>query len=467
MSAAERRFRLIALIVAGAFFMQNLDSAIINTSMPQMALSFGVRALDLSAGITAYVIAGAACLPLSGWAADRYGARRVFAGAIVVFTLASMACGGARSLGVFIAARVVQGAGGALMTPVGRAVVLRNAAKSELLRAIALITWPALLAPILAPVVGGAITTYFSWRWNFLLNAPLGVVAVVLVHRYIPNEKPDSPRPLDWPGLGLSSVALVCLLYNIESLAGGRTDWRLSVGLAAVGAAAAVLARRHLLRTRHPLLDLSPLRVPSFAACNAGAGLIFRGTIAATPFLLPLLFQVGFGLTPLASGWLVTVYFFGNLAMKPGTSPLVRRFGFRNLLIVNGLLSGAAILACATLQLQSPWWLSFPVLLLAGLTRSMQFTCLNTLGFAELSASQNTAGSTLSSMLVQISMAAGVGVAALILHAAPLLHGRTAVSLGDFRWAFVIVGVVGMASAVRFLKLPVHVGAEVSGRGQA
>jgi EmrB/QacA subfamily drug resistance transporter len=463
MNVSAQRFQVIALIVAGAFFMQNLDGAIINTSLPQMAATFHVRALDLSAGITAYVIAAAACLPLSGWTADRFGARRVFSLAIVVFTLASIACGAARSLEQFILARAVQGAGGALMAPVGRAVVLRHAAKSELLRAIALITWPALLAPILAPVIGGGITTYFSWRWNFLLNAPLGLAAVLLVRAYLPDERPSAPRPLDLIGLTLTSVALLCLLYGLESLSGGRLGWRLSLALVALGALTALAAWRHLQRAVHPLINLAPLRVASFAAANAGAGLVFRTTIAATPFLLPLLFQVAFGLTPLASGWLIMVYFIGNLAMKPATSPMVRRYGFRRVLIVNGLLSGAAILACASLDPHSAAALTLPVLLLAGLTRSMQFTCLNTLGFADLDHELSSAGSTLASMLVQIAMAAGVGMSALILHAAPHLHGSAVASLGDYRLAFAAVGVLGMLSALRFTRLAPLVGAHVSG----
>jgi EmrB/QacA subfamily drug resistance transporter len=467
MSLSAQRFQVIALIVAAAFFMQNLDAAIINTSLPQMAADFGVRALDLSAGITAYVIAAAACLPLSGWAADHFGARRVFSLAIVVFTLASIGCGAARSLEQFMLARAIQGAGGALMAPVGRAVVLRHAAKSDLLRAIALITWPALLAPILAPVIGGGITTYLSWRWNFLLNAPLGVAAVLLVRAYLPDELPSSPRPLDLRGLALTSLALVCLLYGLESFSGRRIDSRASLALLVLGAAAAFAAWRHLQRAAHPLLDLAPLRVTSFAAANAGAGLVFRTTIAATPFLLPLLFQVAFGLTPLASGWLIMVYFFGNLAMKPATSAIVRRYGFRRVLIVNGVLSGVAILACATLNPHSAAVLTLPVLLAAGLTRSMQFTCLNTLGFADLDQRLSSAGSTLASMLVQIAMAAGVALSALMLHALPHLHGATLASLGDYRLAFLAVGLLGIASALRFTRLAPQIGAHVSGHAKA
>ena len=461
----DQRLRLIALIVAGAFFMQNLDSAIINTSLPQMAAMFGVRALDLSAGITSYVIAAAACLPLSGWAADRYGSRRVFSWAIIVFTLASAGCAAAATLSQFVLARVVQGAGAALMAPVGRAVVLRHTERSGLLRAIALITWPSLLAPVIAPVLGGLITTYLSWRWNFLLNVPLGLGAVLLVRAFVPDDQPAQPRPIDLTGLALTSVALVTTLYSIESVSGGHSGWQWSLLLAVTGMVSGAWAWRHLRRTTHPLVDLGALSVQTFAACNAGAGLVFRISIAATPFLLPLLFQVGFGLSPLASGGLVMVYFLGNVAMKPATTPLLRRYGFRQVLLVNGLLSGAAIVACGWLRPDPAFW-PLLVLFITGLTRSMQFTGLNTLGFADLSASQNTSGSSLSSMLVAISTAAGVGLAALVLHLAPPLAGRTTLVLADYRLAFVIVGLLGMVSALRFLKLPHGAGAEVSGRTQ-
>ena len=462
----EKRLRRIALIVAGAFFMQNLDSAIINTSLPQMAASFHARALDLSAGITAYVIAAAAFLPLAGWAADRYGSRRVFSGAIVVFTAASIACGMAATLDQFVAARVIQGAGGALMAPVGRAVVLRHTERSGLLRAIALLTWPSLLAPVIAPVLGGFITTAFSWRWNFLLNAPLGLAAVGLVSAYVPDERPDRPRPLDLIGLALSSVALISLLYCLQGVAGGGIDWRLGLLLGAAGLLTGVAGWRHLRRHPQPLLDLDALSVASFAICNAGAGLVFRTTIAATPFLLPLLFQVGYGLSPLASGALVMVYFCGNVAMKPATSPLLRRFGFRSILVVNGLASGLCILACGWLEPRATALWPLLLLFATGLTRSMQFTCLNTLGFSDLSAAQHTSGSTLASMLVQVSMAVGVGIGALTLQASPLLHGRTAALLADYRWAFALVGLLGMVSALRFLRLPPGAGAEVTGRAR-
>src|SRR5580700_10688001 len=225
MSIHSSQMRIVGLIVAGAFFMQNLDSAIINTSLPQMATSFGVRPVDLSLGITAYILSMAAFLPISGYLSDRLGARGVFAAAIVVFTLASVACGAARSLPMFALARVAQGLGGAMMGPVGRILILRQAQKHEIVHAMAMITWPALIAPVIAPVLGGFITTYVSWRWNFLLNVPLGLLAIALVWAFIPRQEPLGTRPFDLKGFVLSSLALVCLLYGLERFSAGLGGW--------------------------------------------------------------------------------------------------------------------------------------------------------------------------------------------------------------------------------------------------
>jgi EmrB/QacA subfamily drug resistance transporter len=461
----KSRLRLVTLIVAVSMFMANLDMAIVNTSLPQLAQSFNVSAVDLSAGITAYILATAVFLPLSTWITDRYGTRAVFAAAIVVFTLASVACGAAATLTQFVIARAVQGAGAALMTPVGRAVVLKNAEKRDLMDAVALLTWPGLLGPVIAPVLGGFITTYISWRWNFLLNAPLGAVAVVLAWRYVPADAGSERRPLDVPGLLWSSTALFCLIYSLESFSAGHGDGRAIALLATLGAIGTVLAVRHFRRARHPLLDLSPFDAEAFRITDRSAGLIFRCTIAATPFLLPLLLQLAYGLNPLQAGGFIMTYFIGNLIMKPVTTPILRRFGFRNVLIVNGLLSGAAILACGFVSPVTVPWLANGVFLLTGLTRSMQFTCLNTLGFSELPADKRSAASTLHSMMLQLSMALGVAGVALVLQKSAAFRAATSLALIDFRIAFVFVGVVGMVSALMFMRLRPDAGAEVSGHG--
>jgi EmrB/QacA subfamily drug resistance transporter len=455
--------RRVALIVAIAFFMQLLDSTIISTSLPQMGESFGVSAVAMSIGITVYMLTMAVLVPLSGWLADRFGARNIFLLAIVLFTLASLACGFSQNLTQFVAARVVQGLGSALMTPVGRILVLRNASKSELLNATALITWPALFAPVVGPVLGGFITTYLSWHWNFFINIPLGVIGLALVARFIPGDREADPKPLDWPGFVLTSAGLALLLYGLERIAHPEEAVLPTVLLIAAGIVIGWLAVRHLRRARHPLLDLSSFKVLTFAISTLAAGTIFRVAINATPFLLPLLFQVGFGLSPVDAGMMILAYFLGNLGMKTVTTPTLRRFGFRSVLVVNGLIASAAIMACAAISPQTPQALVVALMLIAGLSRSMQFTALNTLAFADIGASQRSSAATLSSMLQQVAMLFGVAVAAAILNLSQIARDRPALDLVDFRVAFLVFGAIGLVAALRFLGLPPGAGAEVSG----
>ena len=453
--------RRVALIVAAAFFMQNLDGVIITTSLPQMAGVFRVRPADLNVGITAYMLSTAAFVPLSGWIADRLGAKRVFAAAIVVFTLASLVCGFSQNLWEFTAARIVQGLGGALMTPVGRMVVLRNAEKTDLLAATALLTWPALIAPVIGPVLGGFITTYVSWRWNFFLNAPLGAIGVALVLAFVPNNSLTARTRFDLPGFVLTSGALIAILVGLEGLSGPRWAW---AGLAVLaGAGLGAVAVRHLGRREGPLLDLAPLKTPTFAISTVDAGNLFRLTISATPFLLPLMFQVAFGLTAFTAGLYVLAYFGGNLLMKTVTTPALRRFGFRNVLIGNGVLAGAAILACAALGPSSPAVVVVAVLLTAGLTRSMQFTALATLAFADIDPKLRGSSSTLSSMLQQVSIGLGIALAAVLINVSQAIRGGDQLTLVDFRFAFVVVGLIALAASALFLRLDAGAGAEVSG----
>jgi EmrB/QacA subfamily drug resistance transporter len=454
---------LIAAIVASAFFMEMLDGAIINTSLPQMAASFLVRPVELSIGITVYLMSAATFVPLSGWLADRFGSRVVFMWAIAIFTLSSLACGLVTDLVQFTVARALQGIGGALMVPVGRVVVLRHTEKPDLLRATALITWPALLAPVIAPVLGGLITTYYTWRWNFLLNVPLGVLGMLLVFRFIPDVREAERHGLDWVGFLLSASALLTLLYGLDALTKAQMHWFVPAAWVALGLVLGALSVRHFQQVRAPLVSLSAARLPSFAISSITAGAAFRSAINATPFLLPLLFQVGFGLNPLQSGTLVLVYFLGNIAMKPFTSPILRRFGFRSVTVCNGMIAGASILVCAAFSAQTPHWLIMSVLLIAGATRSMQFTALNTLTFADVSASQRSSASTLSSMLQQLVAVLGVALGALLLNASQILHHSDSVSMSDFRVSFIAVGLLAVVSAAGFLRLPSHAGAEVSG----
>ncbi|MEC5397339.1 DHA2 family efflux MFS transporter permease subunit [Uliginosibacterium sp. H1] len=463
----NRDSRIVALIVASAFFMNMLDGAIITTSLPQMAASFGVVPLEMSVGVTIYMLTVAAFVPLAGWLADRFGARNIFMLAILVFTLASLACGLAQELWQFVVARAVQGLGGALMTPVGRMVVLRNAQKSELLHATALISWPALFAPVIGPMLGGFITTYASWQWNFYINIPIGLVGLYLTARYIPKQGDESPRRLDLIGFVLSAGGLMCLLYGMESFAYSHGSPAISAALVAGGLLLGIFAVRHLHRAPVPLLDLRAFKVRTFSLCTLWAGSYFRTAINATPFLLPLFYQIGFGLNALQAGLYVLAYFAGNLGMKTVTTPTLKRYGFRTVLAINGVLAGLSIAACAFFTPQTSQVLMLVVLFIAGLTRSMQFTALNTLAFADIHASQRSSASTLSSMLQQVSMVLGVAVAALLLALSQHLHGNPSLQLADFRIAFIAFGALAFVSSLMFLTLPEDAGTEVSGHQPA
>ncbi|MGH6860017.1 MAG: MFS transporter [Phyllobacterium sp.] len=462
-TAPAPRPRLVALVVAVAFFMQMLDGTIITTSLPQMASSFGIEPVAMSIGLTVYMLSMAVFIPLSGWLEDRFGARNVFVAAIAIFTMASLLCGFSQSLWQFVGARAIQGIGSALMTPVGRIIVLRNAGKADLVSAIALITWPALFAPVIGPVLGGLITTWFGWHWNFLINVPLGALGILLVVRFVPQNRESSVPRFDLKGFLLSAGGLALVLSSLESFSHGVREFHVALAMLVAGVLLSTAATLYFLRIEHPLLNLSVFKVHTFAIATATSGTAGRVSINAAPFLLPLLLQVGFGYSAVTTGTYILVYFAGNLGMKAVTTPLLRLFGFRTILIFNGMIAALSLAACSFLTATTPEIVAFALLLIAGLSRSMQFTALNTLTFADIDAAQRSSASTLSSMLQQISMLLGVAISAIILNLSTMAHGRDVTSLIDFRIAFCAVGLIGVLSALRFLELPWNAGADVSG----
>ncbi len=458
------RASAIAFVVAGAFFMENLDATVIVTALPQMAASFGVPAVALNIGVSAYVLTLAVLIPASGWVADRFGARSVFAAAIVIFTAASALCGFAHSLPAFTAARILQGAGGAMMVPVGRLVVLRTTAKPDLLRATATITWPGLAAPILGPPVGGFITTYASWPWIFFLNLPLGAIALGFALWLVPDARGAERRAFDAPGFVLTGLACFGLMYGVEVMSGADVSWisasALLGGSLLLGAAAVWHARR----SEHPLVDLWAMRLRSYAVVMAG-GSFFRVSVAAIPFLLPLMLQLGFGLDPFASGLLVLAVFAGNLAMKPLTTPVLRRFGFRRTLIGNGLITAATAFGCAFVEAGTPVALLVPLLFVSGLSRSMQFTAFSTLAFADVPGARMGGANTLFNMAQQLTMGLGIAIGAVSLRFGEMVHGHPAAVPGvdDFHLAFAIVAAIALLGVADVIRLSADAGAEVSG----
>ncbi|GAA5195637.1 MFS transporter [Rugosimonospora acidiphila] len=454
--------RSLALLVAGAFFMEMLDGTIIATAAPSIARSFGVASADIGVAMTAYLLTLAIFIPLSGWLADRLGARRVFATAIVVFTISSALCAASVNLPMLAGMRVVQGIGGAMMVPVGRLVVLRSTDKSHLIRAIAYLTWPALAAPVVAPAVGGLLTSYLSWHWIFLVNVPLGVLALGFALRVVPDLRAQVASRLDGPGFVLSAVCLACVVYGAAVLSNQRIPVARVVVLAAVGLACGALAVWHLLRTRAPLLDLSVFGVATFRLAHA-SGSLFRIAINAVPFLLPLEFQDGFGWTPVKSGLAVVFVFFGNIAIKPATTPLLRRFGFRPVLVVSTLAATLTIVGCA---LAGPGW-PFPalvsVLFASGVFRSLGFTAYNTVAFADVDAARMSHANTLSSTLQQLATGLGVAAGALCLRLGQALPGTASAGTTPYRVALALIAAMIFGGMVAALGMSRDAGVGIGG----
>ena len=423
--------------------MENLDGTILTTAAPSIGRSLGVPSVTVGITITAYLLTLAVLIPLSGWITRRLGSRRVFLAAIVIFTVASVLCALSTSLPELTTMRVVQGIGGAMMVPVGRLAVLRVTDKVDLIRAIALLTWPALVAPIVAPLAGGIITTYFTWHWIFLINVPLGIVAFIAAVRLIPAEARETPPPLDWIGLALTCTGLGSLVYLGSLLAERDPGVLATIGWAVVGFGLVGFAIAHQLRSRHPLLDLRALRIETFRLSHVG-GSLFRLTVNAVPFLLPLLFQDVFGYTPLLSGVLVLFVFVGNLAIKPATTPLLRRFGFRAVIVTASTASAMSMALMALLSSSTPVWLVIALLTVSGVARSAGFTAYNTIAFADVERAEMTDANTLASTMQQVAAGFGVAVGAVALR---LGDGFATVS-GAFGFAFVMLAVLAALATV-------------------
>ncbi|MRS16211.1 MFS transporter [Enterobacteriaceae bacterium RIT691] len=453
-----------ALLVAGAFFMEFLDGTVIATALPDMAKSFGVDAVALNIGISAYLITLAVLIPASGWIADRFGARKIFALALAIFTVASVFCGLATSVNSFVAMRVLQGVGGALMVPVGRLAVLRTTPKHQLITAIATLTWPALVAPIIGPPLGGFITSFASWRWIFFINVPLGIIAIVLALRIIPNIRDDDRRPFDIPGFIATAVAMVSLVYAMEAFGAEGGVRYLPFVLLAVGSLAFGFALRHFKRSPSPMIRLDALQVPTFRVTLYG-GSLFRASISAVPFLLPLLFQVGFGMDPFHAGLLVLAVFVGNLTIKPATTPLIRKLGFRRLLLINGALNVLALLACAFLTPQTPVWLIMLILYLGGVFRSIQFTGVSTLAFADVPSPQMSYANTLFSTATQLAVGLGITLGAIGIRLGEKISvwmDLSAIPGISFRLAFVFIALICLLGMTDTLQLSRDAGSSVS-----
>jgi len=426
----------------------------VRTSIPPL------RSRTLAIGISAYLLALAVFMPVSGWVADRFGPRQVFAAAVLLFTLAWVACGLSQSLPVFVAARILQGIGGALMVPVGRLVVLRSTSKSGLVKAIATITWPGLAAPVLSPLLGGWIASTWSWHWISFLNVPLGAVALVLALRWI-DGAPGRQRPFDWVGFVTSGAGLASMMYVLDLMSHSVIDWPQAAAFTGGGALACALW--HLRRTVHPLVDLSVFAVPTFRVSVLG-GSLFRIAISTAPFLLPLMFQLAFGFSMVASGFMMLALFAGNLGIKPATGYVMRRLGFRSTLLLNGVLVAVGFAACAALSPATPLVLMVAVMVFSGMCRSMQFTAFNTLAFCDTTPAQTSGATTLFSMFQQLSAGIGIAFGAIALSIAERFTGHSGQpAAADFRIALGVVTVLALLALIDSARPPHAAGNRVSG----
>lgn len=457
--------RLLPLIVATALFIENMDSTAISTSLPQIAADLGVEPVALKLALTTYMLALAVFIPVSGWVADRYGARRVFMAAIAVFLLGSLGCAASDGLGQLVAGRFVQGMGGAMMVPVGRLVLLRSVEKAELVRALSWLTIPAMLGPMLGPVLGGAITTYTNWRFIFLVNIPMGLLGIVLAWRYIPELR-QPVGPLDWHGFLLSAGGLGLAMFGLSAIGRGLVPGAALAACILLGGGLIAGYVRHARRHPHPLLRLELLRIPTFRAGVLG-GSLFRIGIGATPFLLPLMLQLGFGLDPLQSGLVTFTSTAGAMVMKALAPRILNRFGFRRVLVWNGLAASLMLCGFGLFRADTPYPLMVGVLLASGFLRSLQFTSINAIAYADIDQPRMSQASSLAAMAQQIALALGITIGGYALSLAERLTGQPDAAAINFTFAFLTVGLISLASVFQMRKLAPDAGAEMAGHAQA
>jgi EmrB/QacA subfamily drug resistance transporter len=455
--------RLTAVIVACALFMQNLDSTVIATALPTMARAFGYDPVRMNVALTSYLLSLTVFIPASGWIADRFGTRHVFRAAIAVFTIGSILCGLSNGLIELVAARVLQGLGGAMMVPVGRLLLLRTAARTELVAAMAWLTMPALLGPVVGPPVGGFIVTYFDWRWTFFINIPIGLIGLLAVTLFVQDFREPPGGGFDLRGLAISGLALVFGMCGLETVGRGLVSPALTGGMIAAGIAMGFVYYLHARRHPTPLLDFTLMRLPCFGLSFA-AMMLFRTGIGAIPFLLPMMLQVGFGDSAAQSGLITFASSAGALIMKPGAQYALRLFGFRDTLIWNGVLSGAMLIACAAFRPTWPAAAIYLVLLVGGFLRSLQFTAYNTLAYGDVPRGRMSAATSLYTAGQQLAATIGVSVGALALETSSLIAGHGTPEPSDFSVAFVVVGLMTLAAAPIALFMPATAGDDLTGR---
>jgi EmrB/QacA subfamily drug resistance transporter len=458
-----RADRIVPLIIAVALFMENMDSTVIATALPAIAADIGTNPLALKLAVTSYLLSLAIFIPASGWTADRFGARTVFRAAIAVFVLGSIGCALSSSLTDFVIARVVQGMGGAMMTPVGRMVLVRSISRRELVNAMAWVTTPALIGPVLGPPVGGFITTYASWHWIFIINVPIGILGIILATRYIDDIRAETRQRFDIFGMVLAGLGIGGVAFGLSILGLNFLPWTVVAALVVGGACFIAAYLVHARHTAVPALDLTLFRLPTFFASVTG-GFVFRLGLGALPFLLPLMLQVGFGMTPFQSGTITFATALGAMGMKWATAKILRRFGFRTILVFNSLISAAFLAVCAAFTAATPAAVMMGLLLIGGFFRSLQFTSINTIAYAEVEHARVSRATSLVSVAQQLAVSTGVAAGALAVELTERLRGDNALQAADFPPAFLAIAAISALSVFIFARLPADAGAEMANR---
>jgi len=449
--------------VASALFMEQLDGTVLSTALPTMAQSYHVDPLHMNVALTSYLLSLAVFIPASGKVADRFGTRTVFRAAIALFTLGSILCAQAPSLGFLVAARIVQGIGGAMMVPVGRLVLLRSVSKSELVAAMAWLMIPATVGPILGPPVGGFIVTYLDWRWIFYINVPIGLLGIVLVTRYIQDVRETGRVYFDFGGMVLSGLALASLMSGLELFSRGVGSGLLAGGLVAVGAVSAAFYLLHARKHPQPVLDLRLMRISTFRF-SVLSGALSRIAVGAMPFLLPMMMQIGFGMSPAQSGLITFSGSAGSLLMRVVAPRFLRELGFRNVLIWIGLISTVLLAVTAGFRPSWPIALIYAVLLVGGFFQSLQFIAYNTIAYADVPRTQMSAATSFYTTFQQLSLTTGIAVSAAVLGASVRWHAHSAPELEDFSVAYLAVSAVAILAPLLSRLLDKSAGKEMSGQ---
>jgi EmrB/QacA subfamily drug resistance transporter len=464
-SPSPARFSVIVpLIVGCAQFMHQFDGTMITTALPVMAVSLNEDPLKLNLAITCYLLALAVFVPISGWMADRFGARHVFLAAIAVFTVSSVLCGLSSTLAEIVLWRTVQGIGGAMMTPVGRVIVVKSVPRLEIIRAMNYVTIPAVLAPLIGPSIGGFIVTYFSWPWIFFLNLPIGIAGLILVYIYVPDLREETVAPLDLRGFILVGLALAGLVFGFAALGRGALPTPVIIASISVGAICGALYLAHAQRKSDPIIDLALLRNRTFAASVWGGGLFYIGTTAQV-FLMALLLQVGFGFSAFHAGLMLLAGAIGSTVTRFTFRTVLRLLSFRWMLISNALLTGACLATFGLFTAQTPLIVMLAVLFVAGFSRSTQFTGVQSLGYAEIPSAVMSRATSFSSMMQQLMQSLGVGLSALVVHLSTVMHGHgDIITAQDVSLGFFAIGLLSALSVIVFYLLPATAGSELTGR---